>query len=86
MLLNFGVKTKANSYGYAANPETGEDGLVGNIYSSLIKRVTDENSPYYGYPLIGEGLDAEWLAEEEQVKVGNYNPDFIMGITITAFF
>ncbi len=79
-VIEFWSDNKSRAYGYAANPETGEDGLVGNIYSSLIKRVTDENSPYYGYPLIGEGLDAEWLAEEEKVKVGNYNPDFIMGL------
>ena len=78
--IEFWSENKSKSKGYAANPETGEDGLVGNIYSSRIKRVTDENSPYYGYPLIGEGLDAEWLAEDEQVKVGNYNPDFIMGL------
>jgi TonB-linked SusC/RagA family outer membrane protein len=78
--IEFWSDNKSNSIGYAANAETGKDGLVGNIYSSRIKRVTDENSPYYGYPLIGEGLDAEWLAEEEKVKVGNYNPDFIMGL------
>ena len=38
------------------------------------------NSPYYNYPLLGQGEDAEWLAQEERVKVGNYNPDFIMGL------
>jgi len=79
-VIEFWDDNKSNSLGYAANTEIGEDGLVGNIYSSLIKRVTDKNSPYYGYPLIGEGLDAEWLAEDEKVKVGNYNPDFIMGL------
>lgn len=78
--IEFWGDNKSNSIGYAANPAINEDGLVGNIYSSRIKRVTDENSIYYGYPLIGEGLDAEWLAEEEQVKVGNYNPDFIIGL------
>ena len=45
-----------------------------------IRRVTDPNSPYFGYPMLGEGEDAEWLAEEERVKVGNYNPDFVMGL------
>jgi hypothetical protein len=78
--IEFWSDNKSNSIGYAANSATGEDGLVGNIYSSRIKRVTDKNSPYYNYPLIGEGLDAEWLAQEEKVKVGNYNPDFIMGL------
>ncbi len=77
--IEFWSDNKSFSRGYVENPESGEDGLVGNIYSPRIKRVTDENSPYFGYPLIGEGLDAEWLPTEEPVKVGNYNPDFIMG-------
>lgn len=78
--IQFWSDNKSVSRGYVANPATGEDGLVGNIYSPKIKRVTDVNSPYYNYPLIGQGEDAEWLAEDERVKVGNYNPDFIMGL------
>ena len=78
--IEFWSDNKSKSLGYARNSATGEDGLVGNIYSPKIKRVTDENSPYFGYPLIGSGLDAEWLAEDELTKVGNYNPDFIMGL------
>ncbi|MCG6188062.1 SusC/RagA family TonB-linked outer membrane protein [Maribellus maritimus] len=56
------------------------DGLIGNLYSRKVTRVEDETSPYYGYPILGSGLDAEWVAEEEYSKVGNYNPDFIMGM------
>ncbi|MGB5555209.1 MAG: hypothetical protein WBM83_11165, partial [Flavobacteriaceae bacterium] len=78
--IQFWDENKSVSRGYVANAATGEDGLVGNIYSPKIKRVTDVNSPYYNYPLIGQGEDAEWLAQEERVKVGNYNPDFIMGL------
>ena len=78
--IEFWNENKSVSRGYVANPATGEDGLVGNIYSPRIKRVTDVNSPYFNYPLIGQGEDAEWLAQEERVKVGNYNPDFIMGL------
>ena len=78
--IEFWSDNKSFSRGFVENPATGEDGLVGNIYSPRIKRVTDENSPYFGYPLIGQGLDAEWLPEEEPVKVGNYNPDFLMGL------
>lgn len=73
-------ENKSVSRAYVANPATGEDGLVGNIYSPKIRRVTDVNSPYFNYPLIGQGEDAEWLAQEERVKVGNYNPDFVMGL------
>ena len=67
--------------GYVANEAEGpEDGLVGNIYSREVKRVTDKNSAYFGYPLLGSGLDAEWEGEENYSKVGNVNPDFIMGM------
>ena len=78
--IEFWSENKSVSRGYVANSATGEDGLVGNIYSPMIRRVTDVNSPYYNYPLIGQGEDAEWLAQEERVKVGNYNPDFVMGL------
>lgn len=79
-VIEFWSDNKSYSYGYVANEETGEDGLVGNIYSFKKARVTDKNSPYYGYPLIGQGLDAEWLPTAKPVKVGNYNPDFLMGL------
>jgi hypothetical protein len=78
--IEFWSENKSVSRGYVANAATGEDGLVGNLYSPKIQRVTDTNSPYFGYPMLGEGEDAEWLAEEERVKVGNYNPDFVMGL------
>ncbi|MFC4094270.1 SusC/RagA family TonB-linked outer membrane protein [Euzebyella saccharophila] len=78
--IEFWSDNKSVSRGYVAKPATGEDGLVGNIYSPKIRRVTDESSPYYNYPLLGQGEDAEWLATEERVKVGNYNPDFVMGL------
>ena len=78
--IQFWSDNKSVSRGYVANSATGEDGLVGNIYSPKILRVTDVNSPYYNYPLLGQGEDAEWLAQEERVKVGNYNPDFVIGL------
>ncbi|MBD3660960.1 MAG: hypothetical protein HUJ11_02000 [Arenibacter algicola] len=79
-------ENKSVSRAYVADPTTGEDGLVGNLYSPRIKRVTDPNSPYFGYPLIGQAEDSEWLPEEERVKVGNYNPDFIMGLQSSLTF
>ena len=57
-----------------------EDGLVGNLYSREVKRVQDKTSPYYGFPILGSGLDAEWMAGDSYEKVGNYNPDFILGL------
>ena len=83
--IEFWSENKSVSRGYVANAATGEDGLVGNLYSPKIQRVTDTNSPYFGYPMLGEGEDAEWLAEEERVKVGNYNPDFVMGLQSSYF-
>lgn len=79
-------ENKSVSRAYVADPTTGEDGLVGNLYSPRIKRVTDPNSPYFGYPLIGQAEDSEWLPEEERVKVGNYNPDFVMGLQSSLTF
>jgi hypothetical protein len=78
---NARVKSMTFVQGHVANEKYGpEDGLVGNLYSRKVMRVEDENSPYYGYPILGTGLDAEWQGEEEYSKVGNYNPDFILGL------
>lgn len=73
--------------GYVANENDGpEDGMVGNLYSREVRRVTDEDSPYFGYPILGSGLDAEWEGEEAYSKIGNYNPDFILGMQSTVSF
>ena len=78
---NARVKSIGYVEGHVANEGYGpEDGLVGNLYSREVKRVTDESSPYFGYPILGSGLDAEWEGEEEYSKIGNYNPDFILGL------
>jgi TonB-linked SusC/RagA family outer membrane protein len=72
---------EVKSVAYAKNTAEGHDGLVGDLYSRKVKRVTDKNSKYYGYPLLmGTGTNATWQHEEEYTKVGNYNPDFIMGM------
>ena len=83
------ARVRSISYvkGYVANEEQGpEDGLVGNLYSREVRRVKDENSPYFGYPIIGSGLDAEWEGEEQYSKIGNYNPDFILGMQSTVSY
>lgn len=72
---------QVKSIAYAKNKSEGHDGLVGDLYSRKLKRVTDKNSDYYGYPLLaGSETNATWQHEEEYTKVGNYNPDFIMGM------
>ncbi len=83
------ARVRSISYvkGFIANPDDGpEDGLVGNLYSREVRRVEDENSPYYGYPIIGSGLDAEWEGEEAYSKIGNFNPDFILGLQSNLSF
>ncbi len=83
------AKVKSIGYvkGYVSNEKDGpENGLIGNLYTRKVMRVEDESSPYYGYPILGSGLDAEWQKEEEYSLVGNYNPDFIMGLQSSLSF
>lgn len=61
---------------------------IGDIYDAAILRVEDPNSPYYQYPIVG-GADYEWQAldaENTRNKVGNYNPDFILGLQNSVTF
>jgi len=54
---------------------------VGSLYDAAILTVTDKNSPYYGYPIIGSELEwQEIQVQDAKNKIGNYNPDFIMGL------
>ena len=54
---------------------------VGDIYDNEIVTVQDKNSPYYGYPILND--DGSWqniAATKTKNKIGNFNPDFIMGM------
>ncbi|HET6540653.1 MAG TPA: SusC/RagA family TonB-linked outer membrane protein [Chryseolinea sp.] len=54
---------------------------VGDIYDNEIVTVKDKASPYYGYPILNE--DGSWQAinaTKTKNKIGNFNPDFIMGM------
>jgi len=78
---NARVKSMSFVKGFTANEQDGpEDGLVGNLYSREAQRVEDPNSPYFGYPILGSGLDAEWQGDQNYSKIGNFNPDFILGM------
>ncbi|MEQ6119451.1 SusC/RagA family TonB-linked outer membrane protein [Reichenbachiella sp. MALMAid0571] len=58
---------------------------IGDIYDAKMVVVEDPNSPYYQYPIIGGG-DSEWQAiqsADTRNKVGNFNPDFILGMQST---
>lgn len=84
--IQFWSGAKVKNIGYVKNDELGRDGLVGNLYARKVKRVEDKSSPYFGYPILGSGLDAEWTREEKYSKIGNYNPDFIMGLQSSLSF
>ena len=55
---------------------------IGNMYGKKLVTVEDKNSPYFGYPILDE--NGSWQdygsARENQVKVGNFNPKFTMGL------
>lgn len=66
------------------------DGLTGNLYTRKTLRVTDKESPYYGYPIIPGNPttgsfddDPELTNSSVYSKVGNYNPKFITGLQST---
>ena len=61
---------------------------IGDIYDAQILTVQDENSPYFGYPIVGGG-DYEWQeikVQDTKNKIGNYNPDFILGFQNSISF
>ena len=54
---------------------------IGNMYSAGYAYVRDPNSPYYLWPVLSD--DGGWIelsGRENMRHVGNFNPDFIMGM------
>lgn len=54
---------------------------IGDIYDAEIVTVQDKASPYYGYPILDD--DGSWQsigASNTRNKIGNFNPDFILGM------
>ncbi|AWW28774.1 SusC/RagA family TonB-linked outer membrane protein [Echinicola strongylocentroti] len=54
---------------------------IGSIYDRKLVTVEDEESPYYGYPILDE--DGSWQDINQanaKNKIGNFNPDFIAGL------
>lgn len=78
--VQFWDEARVKNIAYIKDESKGQDGKIGNLYTRKILRVTDETSPYYNYPLLPEGEDAEWQAQDDYSQIGNYNPDFIMGL------
>ena len=53
---------------------------IGDIYDQKMVVVEDESSPYYGYPILdNQGSWQAINAAEAKNKIGNFNPDFILG-------
>ncbi|MGA0555226.1 SusC/RagA family TonB-linked outer membrane protein [Larkinella sp. VNQ87] len=54
---------------------------IGNLYSRGFAYVEDPSSPYYRWPILSK--NGEWIAvndRNKRVKVGNFNPRFMMGM------
>lgn len=56
-------------------------GRIGDIYTRDILRVQDENSPYYGWPLLDKNGKIQRNNDNSaRLKVGNANHDFMVGL------
>ncbi len=58
--------------------EAREGERMGNMYGLGYRRVQDRNSPYYGQIIFNN--DGKPLPTENIVNLGNYNPDWLMGV------
>ncbi|MDW7691830.1 SusC/RagA family TonB-linked outer membrane protein [Flammeovirgaceae bacterium SG7u.111] len=66
---------------------TFEGETIGDIYDRELVTVEDPNSPYFGYPILDE--DGGWNdinAEQTKNKIGNFNPDFILGMQTSVSY
>lgn len=60
---------------------------IGNLYSRGYAYVQDPASPYYRWPILSN--NGEWITvndRDARVKVGNFNPDFIVGMQTALSF
>ena len=71
--------------GGGAITNVGEE--IGNLYSRGYAYVKDPSSPYYRWPILSE--NGEWIelsGRENMRHVGNFNPDFLMGMQTSLSF
>jgi len=60
---------------------------IGNMYSRGFASVQDPNSPYYQWPVLSPTGEWEELSGDENMRhVGNFNPDFTMGLQTALTF
>lgn len=79
-IIKFWEDAKGGAWSYVGDE-------IGDIYDAEILTVTDENSPYFGYPIIGSELEWQDIQiQDTKNKIGNYNPNFIMGLQTSVTF
>lgn len=79
-IFTFWTDAKGGAWTYAGDK-------IGDIYDAQLVTVTDKNSPYYGYPILDE--DGSWQsvdAAKSKNKIGNYNPDFLVGMQTSVSY
>ncbi|MCC5928352.1 MAG: SusC/RagA family TonB-linked outer membrane protein [Cyclobacteriaceae bacterium] len=57
---------------------------IGDLYSRGFAHVEDPNSEYYRWPILDQ--NGKWIPNNDRdarVRVGNFNPDFMMGMQTT---
>jgi TonB-linked SusC/RagA family outer membrane protein len=60
---------------------------IGDIYAKPLLTVQDASSPYFGYPIVSNGGIVQRDNDPAHMeKIGNFNPDFIMGIQPTLSY
>ena len=60
---------------------------IGDLYDAEIVTVTDKSSKYYGYPILDD--EGSWQSvsySNTRNKIGNFNPDFILGMQTTLSY
>jgi len=79
LVENFDQITLWGENGAGAITFIGEQ--IGDMYSRGFVEVQDPNSPYYKWPVLDNaGSWQRMNAVEDYRKVGNFNPDFILGM------
>lgn len=60
---------------------------IGDIYDAELVVVKDQSSKYFGYPILdGDGSWQRIVASNTRNKIGNFNPNFILGLQTSLSF
>ena len=64
---------------------------IGDIWGYDYERVTDESSPYYGWPLLTGSKATGYTynfrqTDDSMVKIGNFNHDFLVGASTSVTY